>query len=89
MNNKTMWRYTDYTQAFIDKVTKEIVSAEEDLTSGSLLMQKDSEVIAREYAYNIGYVEGLRFLESYFDSEEETNDENASLSGENESKNYY
>ena len=83
MNDKTLWKLSELTQKYITEVNKEISSTRHDLAGGILLVHNDAEKISREYAYNIGYLDGLKFLDKYFDIEE-SNDESEAISRENE-----
>jgi len=81
MNNKLLWTLSNDTKQFKSKVQEEIKSIEQEIVSGMLLIQDNSEKLSREYALNIGKLEGLKFLEEYLTIEEDSIDESETILG--------
>lgn len=82
-HNKALWKLDANTRRFVDKVKEKRIEISRDLSNGILLIHETSEKISREYAFNSGLIEGLRFLESYLDIEEdESNDRSESVLGQ-------
>lgn len=62
MQDNILWKLSKDTQKMLKEVQEEIKSIEQDLKSGSLLLTKDSDSLGREYAFNVGKIEGLEFI---------------------------
>lgn len=72
MSIDTLWKMSDGTKKVLFLVKLEINQTKEDLLSGGLLSHDTSEKIAREYAYNSGYIDGLQFLINLISEEQQS-----------------
>jgi len=79
MMDKTTWRLSESTHEFIKAVKEKQREIKDDLCIGSLVVQPN-ETIVKEYVFNMGILEGLKFLEEYIALE---NDDDRTVSGEN------
>lgn len=86
MTNKSYWAVLEETQEFRKSVKEESIKISKELSEGFLLPHETSEKLAREYAYNIGYLEGLKYLQQYVQSSENSDgyEESQTLSRSND-----
>lgn len=76
MSDNVLWKYSDGTKSFLAEVLKEIQEIKDDLTDGSLLLHSDNNQIVKEYALNIGKLDGLKVLvEKLTINDEESQDD--------------
>lgn len=86
-HNITLWKLDSVTHEFRKKVQQKIRDIEVELGSGSLLL-KDNDQIVKEYTFNVGVLEGLKYLDNYVEVESESGVESTSVSWSNASQNY-
>lgn len=77
MSELRYWKHKPDSQKILKELDLEITNVSEYLVNGGLLDRGESEHLAREYAKQIGYLNGLKFIYSLLDEEqkEEVNDD--------------
>ena len=75
MNEYIYWRHSNETKKILNEIDQQITSISDNLADGTLLASIDNDKLSREYAYNVGFVDGLKFLTTLIDQKEEEPDE--------------
>jgi hypothetical protein len=62
MSDRTLWKLSEETKKVLQEIKVEVSLIEKDIIDGTLLTHTDGQVLAREYAFNLGKLEGLKYL---------------------------
>jgi hypothetical protein len=68
--NKELWLVSDETRQFIKEINKAIEKCKEDLSSGTTMLNSSEEML-KDYIYNIGVIDGLKYLKQYVENKDE------------------
>ena len=92
MDTLLYWKEDINTKRVLSEIQQEIHRVKEELTNTTLVLNsKDNSTLVREYTYNIGMLEGLKYIENMLeviaednqDSKEEDNDRDSQDSRSN------
>jgi Zn-dependent M16 (insulinase) family peptidase len=70
MSEFLYWKTNSETRRILSLIKEEVQRLEMQLTEGYLLNHSNSDYLAREYARQIGTIEGLKFIERLFQHDE-------------------
>ena len=62
MSELVFWKSQEAAEKIEKRIQEEMQRISFSLTNGSLLLNKDTYSLTKEYSYNLGYMEGLKFL---------------------------
>ena len=75
MTEWNLWKNNEKTRLFFKKINERRVEIENDLLGGNLLLNTDADLI-REYVFNMGFYEALKYVsEDIFKDEEILDDD--------------